>query len=64
MTKSEYMARHGLTLRRVTSADVRAARTDYQREADYIITSRSGAEWYSRRGTMDDLRRAAGEAVG
>lgn len=55
MTKMEYMKRHGLTLRKVTKEDRAAARTDYQREADYIITY-AGAEWYSKTGSMRDMQ--------
>ena len=55
MTKSEYMERHGLTLRRVTKEDRAAARTDYQRNASYII-SNGACEWFSLNGSLRDMR--------
>lgn len=56
MSKSEYMRRHGLTLRPVTPEDRAVARTDYQRDADYIITDGT-VEWFSMRGTLSDMKR-------
>ena len=56
MSKAEYAQRHGLTVRRCTKADRRAARTDYQRGAQYIIMGPMGKMWYSGRGTMADMR--------
>lgn len=56
MTKSEYMKRHNLTLRPVTKDDRAAARTDYQRDADYII-SNGTVEWFSMNGALSDLKR-------
>ena len=55
MTKSEYMERHGLTLRRVTKEDRAVARTDTQRIADYII-SNGACEWFSVNGSLRDMR--------
>jgi len=55
MKKSEYMERHGLTIRRVTSEDRAAARTDYQRYADFII-SNGACEWFSANGSLRDMQ--------
>lgn len=38
MLKKEYIEKHGIILRKVTAEDRKAARTDYQRTADYIIS--------------------------
>ncbi len=55
MKKAEYMQRHGLTLRRVTPEDRAAARTDYQRVADYIIDN-GACEWFSKSGSLRDMQ--------
>lgn len=55
MKKKEYAIRHGLTVRPVTAEDIRAASTDYQRDAQYIIDD-GLRQWYSLRGTLEDMR--------
>lgn len=55
MTKQEYITKNGLTLRNVTAEDRKAARTDYQRTADYII-SYGTTEFFSMNGSMKDIR--------
>ena len=55
MKKADYMERHGLTLRRVTKEDREAARTDYQRTAEYII-SNGACEWFSMNGSLSDMQ--------
>ena len=55
MKKTDYMERHGLTLRRVTQKDRAVARTDYQRSAEYII-SNGACEWFSKNGSLRDMR--------
>lgn len=55
MTKAAFMEKHGITLRKVTEEDQRQARTDYQRNADYII-SNGACEWYSRNGSLRDIQ--------
>ena len=55
MTKQEYITKHGLTLRNVTAEDRKAARTDYQRTADYIISDGT-TEFFSMNGSMKDIR--------
>ncbi len=55
MKKSEYMNKHGLTLRKVTAEDREAAKTDYQRTADYII-SNGKEEFFSRNGSLKDMK--------
>ena len=54
MKKTEYMEKHGFTLRKVTKEDREQARTDYQRTADYII-GYGGDEWYSKDGSIRDM---------
>lgn len=55
MKKSDYMERHGLTLRRVTQKDRAFARTDYERSAEYII-SNGACEWFSKNGSLRDMQ--------
>jgi hypothetical protein len=55
MSKQKYMERHGVTLRHVTDADRQVARTDYQRNAEYIMRY-AGVEWYSKRATLEDAK--------
>ena len=55
MKKTAYAQAHGLTIRKVTEQDRAEARTDYQREAEYII-SNGRIEWYSKRGSLNDMR--------
>lgn len=55
MKKSEYMERHNLTLRKATPDDAAFARTDYQRNADYII-SNGAHEWFSTNGSLRDMQ--------
>ena len=56
MKKAEFMRLHGLSLRPATSRDRKQAKTDYQRNADYIISSKSGVEWFSKNGSMADMK--------
>ena len=55
MKKNAYAQAYGLTIRKVTEQDRTEARTDYQREAEYII-SNGRIEWYSKRGSLSDMR--------
>ena len=55
MTKQEYITKNGLTLRKVTAEDRQAARTDYQRAADYIISDGT-TEFFSKNGSLKDIR--------
>lgn len=55
MTKLEFAARHGVTIRRVTEQDRLEARTDYQRAADFILAC-NGREHYSKRATLADIK--------
>ena len=54
MKKSEYMEKHGLTLRKVEEEDKKLARTDYQRSANYIINN-GACEWFSMNGSLRDM---------
>lgn len=55
MTAMEYKQAHNITTRPVTAQDRAAARTDYQREADWII-SVNGEEYYSKSLSMKEFR--------
>lgn len=55
MTKQEYMTKNCLTLRKVTADDRKAAKTDYQRTADYIISDGT-TEFFSKNGSLKDIR--------
>lgn len=55
MKKNAYAQAHGLNVRKVTLKDRMEARTDYQREAEYII-SNGTVEWYSMNGSLKDMQ--------
>lgn len=55
MTATEYKQTHNITTRAVTAEDMAAARTDYQREAAWII-SVNGKDYYSKSLSMKELR--------
>lgn len=54
MLKKEYIEKHGIILRKVTAEDRKAARTDYQRTADYIISDGT-TEFFSTKGNLKDI---------
>ena len=54
MTKQEYITKNGLTLRKVAAEDRKAAKTDYQRAADYIISDGT-TEFFSTNGSLKDI---------
>lgn len=54
MTKKEYIEKHGIILRKVTAEDKKAAKTDYQRVADYIISDGT-TEFFSTKGSLKDI---------
>lgn len=57
MTKAAYMQEYGLILRPLTQEEIIEAKTDYQKNASFMIVCKSHiAEWYSEKGTMKDLR--------
>jgi hypothetical protein len=55
MSKQQYMERHNISVRHVTQAERQAARTDYQRNSEYIMCY-AGVEWYSKRATLEDAK--------
>lgn len=56
MKKDEFLKKEGLKIRKVTSKDRACAKTDYQRNADYIIKTKSGKEYYSKNGSIADCK--------
>lgn len=56
MKKDEFLKKEGLKIRRVTSKDRACAKTDYQRNADYIIRTKSGKEYFSKNGSIADCK--------
>ena len=54
MTKKEILKETGIKLRSVKKKDRANARTDYQRDADYIITTSNGEEYFSKNGSLKD----------
>ena len=56
MTKLEYMNKHGIKLREVTKEDREQAKTDYQRDSSFVITYPNGKEYYSKRGSLKDIK--------
>lgn len=55
MTKLEFAAKHGMIVRPVTDEDRAVARTDYQRDADFILAYK-GVEFFSKRATLSDMK--------
>ena len=58
MNKAEWIKEHGCKVRPVTKKDKDAARTDYQRDAGFIIQTPGGSEYYSKRGSLNDVKAA------
>ena len=54
MTKKAYIEKHGIIVRKVTAEDRKAARTDYQRTANYIISDGT-TEFFSTNGSLKDI---------
>ena len=54
-TKADYMAKNGIKIRPVTAKDKQYARTDYQKNADYII-SINGKQFFSTNGSLADCK--------
>ena len=54
-TKAEYMAKNGIKIRPVTAKDKQYAKTDYQKNADYII-SVNGKQFFSTNGSLADCK--------
>jgi len=56
MNKKEFMDSYNVSMRGTTKEDMKEARTDYQRNSDYVITYHNGVEWYSKKGTFKDIK--------
>lgn len=54
MKKSEILRDKGIKLRRVNMADRKLAKTDYQRNANFIVTTSNGRQFYSKNGSLKD----------
>ena len=55
LSKAEYIKRHNITLRRLLPEERREALDKYQIKADYAVRM-NGKEWYSRSGSIRDLK--------
>ena len=54
MKKDDFMSKNNLTVRPVNEEDLKYARTDYQRCANYII-SNGKMEFFSNKATLNDM---------
>ena len=54
MKKEDFLRQKGMKIRKVTPNDIKVAKTDYQRNANYIIKTKSGKEYFSLSGTLKD----------
>lgn len=56
MKKDEFLKKNGLKIRKVTNKDRIVAKTDYQRNSNYIIKTKSGKEYFSKNGSVADCK--------
>ncbi len=54
-TKADYITKNGLTLRPVTTKDLRYAQTDYQKKSKYVIAIK-GHQFFSLNGSLADCK--------
>ena len=54
MKKEDFLRQKGMKIRKVTPSDIKVAKTDYQRNANYIIKTKSCKEYFSSSGTLKD----------
>ena len=54
MKKNEVLKQKGIKLRKATEKDKKSAKSDFQREADYVIQTNNGDEYYSKNGSLKD----------
>ncbi len=54
MKKSEILKKKGIKVSKVTKRDKDLARTDYQRNANFIVTTSNGRQFYSKNGSLRD----------
>jgi len=55
MNKDDYIKQNNIQTRTVSPSDIAAARTDYQRNADYIINV-NGEEYYSNNVSLHSMQ--------
>lgn len=60
MKKDEFLKKNGLKIRKVTNKDRISAKTDYQRNSNYIIKTKSGKEYFSKNGSVADCKTVLG----
>ncbi len=54
MKKSDVLIKTGIKLRSVTVEDRKQAKTTLQRNANFVITTANGEEYYSKNGSLRD----------
>lgn len=54
MKKNEVLKQKGIKLRKATEKDKKSAKSDFQREAKYVIKTSNGDEFYSKNGSLKD----------
>lgn len=54
MKKEEILKRKGIKVRKVTAKDKSVARTTYQRNANFIITTSNKTQYFSTNGSLQD----------
>ena len=52
--KADILKSKGIKIRKVNKDDKACARTDYQRQANYMITTSNGKQFYSKNGSLRD----------
>lgn len=56
MKKAEFLKKEGLKIRKATAKDKACAKTDYQRNSNFIIKTKSGKEYFSKNGSIADCK--------
>lgn len=54
MKKADVLMKKGIKLRSVTVEDRKQAKTTLQRNANFVITTANGEEYYSKNGSLSD----------
>ena len=52
--KADVLKTKGIKIRKTTSSDLKKAKTDYQRNAGYLITTSNGQTYFSKNGSLAD----------
>lgn len=58
MKKEEILRQKGIKVREVNRVERASARTDYQRNANYMVTTSNGRKFYSKNGSLKDALEA------